>query len=200
MLVNTCAIREHAELKVFSKTGGLKKIKEKNPDMIVMLCGCMAQEPHVGEKIKKSYPYVDVVFGTDKNHRLPELILDRLSGGDRNFCVSDLPHGEFGVICENTPVTRRSSYKAWVSIMYGCNNYCTYCIVPYVRGRERSRRPEDVLDEIKRLADAGYKDITLLGQNVNSYDGGISFPELLRRASGFSGVLPESTAISCCAL
>lgn len=187
VLVNTCAIREHAELKVFSKTGGLKKIKEKNPDMIVMLCGCMAQEPHVGEKIKKSYPYVDVVFGTDKNHRLPELILDRLSGGDRNFCVSDLPHGEFGVICENTPVTRRSSYKAWVSIMYGCNNYCTYCIVPYVRGRERSRRPEDVLDEIKRLADAGYKDITLLGQNVNSYDGGISFPELLRRASGIDG-------------
>lgn len=187
VLINTCAIREHAELKVFSKTGGLKKLKEKNPGMIVMLCGCMAQEAHVGEKIKKSYPYVDVVFGTDMNHRLPELIYNRINGGGRSFCVNELPHNDFGVICEDMPTARRSDYKAWVSIMYGCNNYCTYCIVPYVRGRERSRRPEDVLSEIRQLADAGYKDITLLGQNVNSYDGGMSFPELLKKASEIDG-------------
>ncbi len=187
VLINTCAIREHAELKVFSKTGGLKKLKEKNPGMIVMLCGCMAQEAHVGEKIRKSYPYVDVVFGTDMNHRLPELIYDRINGGGRSFCVNELPHADFGVICEDMPTERRSDYKAWVSIMYGCNNYCTYCIVPYVRGRERSRRPEDVLNEIRQLAEAGYKDITLLGQNVNSYDGGMSFPELLKKASEIDG-------------
>ena len=187
VLINTCAIREHAELKVFSKTGGLKKLKEKNPDMLVMLCGCMAQEAHVGEKIKKSYPYVDVVFGTDMNHRLPELIYKALMTGKREFYVNELPHNDFGVICENMPTERRSDYKAWVSVMYGCNNYCTYCIVPYVRGRERSRKPEDVLAEVKHLADNGYKDITLLGQNVNSYDGGISFPELLKKASEIEG-------------
>lgn len=187
VLVNTCAIREHAELKVFSKTGGFKKLKEKNPDMLVMLCGCMAQEAHVAEKIKNSYPYVDVVFGTDMNHRLPELILRCLTGGKRSFEINSLPHGDFGVICEDVPASRRSGYKAWVSIMYGCNNFCTYCIVPYVRGRERSRRPEDVLREVSELAAAGYRDITLLGQNVNSYDGGISFPELLKKCSEVDG-------------
>ncbi len=187
VLINTCAIREHAELKVFSKTGGIKKLKEQKPDMLVMLCGCMAQEAHVCEKIKKSYPYVDVVFGTDMNYRLPELIYNRLSGGKRNFAVNSLPHSEFGVICESQSVVRKSSYKAWVSIMYGCDNYCTYCIVPYVRGRERSRKPESILDEVKRLADDGYKDITLLGQNVNSYNGGISFAELLYKCSQING-------------
>ena len=187
VLVNTCAIREHAELKVFSKTGGLKKIKEKNPDMIVMLCGCMAQEPHVGEKIKKSYPYVNLVFGTFAVHRLPELMYKTLCGGKRVFDTD----ASSAPVAEGLPVHRDSGFKAWLPIMYGCNNFCSYCVVPYVRGRERSRRCEDVLNEAREIIASGVKEITLLGQNVNSYgkngDDGVDFAELLRRINALPG-------------
>ena len=187
IIVNTCAIREHAEKRTFSCTGGYKKLKEQNCELVILFCGCMAQEKGVAEKIKRSYPYIDAVFGTDSNHRLPEILEKALASRKRQFAVNDLPHNEFGVIAEDIPSLRASAYKAWVSIMYGCNNYCTYCIVPYVRGRERSRKPEDVINEVGSLVQAGYKDITLLGQNVNSYDGGITFPELLGRCASFGG-------------
>ena len=187
IIVNTCAIREHAEKRTFSCTGSYKKLKEQNPDLVIMFCGCMAQEKGVVEKIKRSYPYIDAVFGTDSNHRLPELIMRALDTPKRFYAVNELPHNEFGVIAENIPSVRASAYKAWVSVMYGCNNYCTYCIVPYVRGRERSRKPEDVITEVSSLVEAGYKDITLLGQNVNSYDGGVSFARLLERCASFGG-------------
>ncbi len=187
VIINTCAIREHAELKAFSKTGFYKKLKEKKPDMLVVLCGCMAQQSHVAQKVKESYPYVDIVFGTDQGYRLASHIYSKLTSKKRGFYVSDLPHNEFGVICENMPISRKSAYKAWVSVMYGCNNYCTYCVVPYVRGRERSRTPEAVIFDVERLVSEGYKDITLLGQNVNSYDGGMPFHKLLQKCSEIKG-------------
>jgi tRNA-2-methylthio-N6-dimethylallyladenosine synthase len=134
IIVNTCAIREHAELRTMSITGGYRKLKETNPNMLIMLCGCMAQEEHIRKKLYSSYPYVDAVFGTDMNHRLPEIIWQSLNSQSRLSFVSDLPHGEFGVIAENMPVERLSKYRAWLSVMYGCDNYCTYCVVPYVRG------------------------------------------------------------------
>lgn len=187
IIVNTCAIREHAEKRTFSCTGSYKKLKEQNSGLVIMFCGCMAQEKSVVEKIKRSYPYIDAVFGTDSNHRLPELLREALDSPKRFYAVNELPHNEFGVIAEDIPSVRASAYKAWVSVMYGCNNYCTYCIVPYVRGRERSRKPEDVINEVRSLVDSGYKDITLLGQNVNSYDGGVSFAELLERCASLGG-------------
>lgn len=188
IIFNTCAIREHAELKALSKAGALRKLKEKDKSIVTALCGCMAEQSHRREQIFKSYPYIDIVFGTDKIHTLPEMLQKRIMGGKTHSAyISDLRHDEFGVIAEGIPSVRESTYKAWVSIMYGCNNFCTYCVVPYVRGRERSRKSEDVLAEIESLVKAGYKDITLLGQNVNSYKGDISFPELLRRAASFEG-------------
>ena len=187
IIVNTCAIREHAEKRTFSCTGGYKKLKEQKPGLIILFCGCMAQEKGIAEKIKRSYPYIDAVFGTDSNHRLPEFVQTALNSPKRFYAVNALPHREFGVIAEDVPSIRASAYKAWVSVMYGCDNYCSYCIVPFVRGRERSRKPEDVINEVKSLVEAGYKDITLLGQNVNSYDGGVSFAELLERCASFGG-------------
>ena len=187
IIVNTCAIREHAEKRTFSCTGAYKKLKEQNPSLIILFCGCMAQERGVAEKIKRSYPYIDAVVGTDSNHRLPQIINDVLCTRKRSYHVNDLPHAEFGVIAEDIPSLRASGYKAWVSVMYGCNNYCTYCIVPYVRGRERSRRYEDVVAEVGGLVEKGYKDITLLGQNVNSYSGGVSFAKLLEKCASFGG-------------
>lgn len=187
IIVNTCAIREHAELRTLSRTGGYKKLKEENPFLLIMFCGCMAQEEHIRAKLKTSYPYVDAVFGTDANHRLPEMIQKAMDSKKRLSFINDLPHADFGVISENVPSHRSSSYKAWVSIMYGCNNYCTYCVVPYVRGRERSRLSSDVLAETNELISRGYRDITLLGQNVNSYKGDVSFPELLRRVASADG-------------
>lgn len=187
IIFNTCAIREHAELKVLSKAGAIRKLKEQNRGLITALCGCMAEQPHRRAKLLSSYPYIDFIFGTDRLHTLPEMVANVLAGKKQQVYVSELPHGEFGVIAEGLPVKRESGYKAWVSVMYGCNNFCTYCVVPYVRGRERSRKSEDVLAEIKSLVDAGYKDITLLGQNVNSYSGDYTFPELLRRAASFDG-------------
>ena len=165
LLVNTCAIREHAERRALSIVGRYKHYKVKNPDLIIGVCGCMTAQEHRVEQFKHSYHYVDFVFGTGSTHRLPEFVFNALSKGKRLFHMDEVTPE----IAEGMPVVRESSYKAWVSIMYGCNNFCTYCIVPYVRGRERSRKMEDILDEIKELAKEGYKDITLLGQNVNSY-------------------------------
>ncbi len=187
VLYNTCAIREHAEDRVFGNVGALKSMKSANKGMKILLCGCMMQQEHVAAKIRKSYPFVDIVFGTHVIHKLPEFLYISLSNGKK---VYELPD-ESGVIAEELPVHRDSSYKAWLPVMYGCNNFCSYCIVPYVRGRERSRDPEIILEEAKQLVAQGYKEITLLGQNVNSYgkhpDYGCNFSELLRRINAIEG-------------
>ena len=169
ILINTCAIREHAEQRVFGNVGALVHGKRRNPNQIICLCGCMAQEPHRAQKIKESYRQVDLVFGPHALWRFPELLYRLITRRGRIFDIADEP----GSIAEGIPVVRQDKVKAWVSIMYGCNNFCTYCIVPYVRGREKSRRPADILAEFKGLVEAGYKEITLLGQNVNSYGKGL---------------------------
>lgn len=168
VIFNTCAVREHAELKALSLTGQLKKIKESRPDMIIAICGCMVAQEHRINKIKESYPYVDFLFGTTQHHLFPEFLAKEITFNHRAF----YPDPETAEIAEGLPVRRESSFKAWVSIMYGCNNFCTYCVVPYVRGRERSRAKEDILAEVQDLVAQGYKEITLLGQNVNSYGKG----------------------------
>lgn len=186
VLYNTCAVREHAHDRVFGNVGALKPIKEKNPGMIIVLCGCMMQQEHVWQKIRKSYPYVNLVFGTHSHHRLPELLYNVLRGGKRVFDVFDTE----GFIAEGMPVHRDGTFKGWLPIMYGCNNFCSYCIVPYVRGRERSRKSEDVLSEARELIASGCKDLTLLGQNVNSYNRGsdeMSFAQLLREINAIEG-------------
>lgn len=187
ILYNTCAIREHAEDRVFGNVGALKNLKKEKPHLIIALCGCMMQQEHVAEKIKKSYPFVSLVFGTHVLHRLPELLSRVLCSGKRVFCTDSSD----GVIAEGLPCYRDGGDNAWVPIMYGCNNFCSYCVVPYVRGRERSRKPETVLDEVKSLVAEGYKKITLLGQNVNSYgigcDFGVNFAELVRRIDALDG-------------
>ena len=187
IVINTCAIREHAEDRVFGNIGALVHAKRRHPGQIICLCGCMAQEPSVTEKIKNSYRHVDLVFGPHALWRFPELLYRVLTRRGRVFETPD----EAGSIAEGIPVVRQDAVKAWVSIMYGCNNFCTYCIVPYVRGRERSRLPEDVLSEVRGLVEAGYKDITLLGQNVNSYgkDLGLAvdFADLLEQIDAIPG-------------
>ena len=187
VLYNTCAIREHAEDRVFGNVGALKGIKNANRDMRILLCGCMMQQEHVADKIRNSYPFVDIVFGTHVIHRLPELLYNNLSTGKR---IYELPESD-GVIAEELPVHRDSSFKAWIPIMYGCNNFCSYCIVPYVRGRERSRAPEAIIAEARSLVESGYKEITLLGQNVNSYgkypDCGCNFAQLLQQLNDIEG-------------
>ena len=165
ILINTCAIREHAELKTLSVTGQFKHIKEKNPELLIGMCGCMVSQEHRIGDIKNKYPYVDFLFGTSDYYRFPEILYNKITKGKRQFAENC----DSGTVAEGLPVHRFSDFKAWVSIMYGCNNFCTYCVVPYVRGRERSRRSEDILAEVRELADAGYREITLLGQNVNSY-------------------------------
>ena len=186
ILVNTCAIREHAEKRALSIVGQYKHLKEKNRDLIIGVCGCMVAQEHRREQLKKSYPYVDFVLGTSVLHRLPAILARRLAQRRRLFDGE-----EEHAIVEQVPIRRESDYRAWVSIMYGCNNFCSYCIVPYVRGRERSRAPEDVIAEVKDLVARGYKDITLLGQNVNSYgkdeDHGVDFAELLARLDAIEG-------------
>ncbi len=186
ILINTCAIREHAEKRALSIVGQYKHLKEKNRELIIGVCGCMVVQQHRREQLKKSYPYVDFVLGTSVLHRLPELLLKKLSEKRRLFGSEE----EYA-IAEDIPILRESDYRAWVSIMYGCNNFCSYCIVPYVRGRERSRAPEDVIAEVKDLVQKGYKDITLLGQNVNSYGKGethgVDFAELLARLDAIEG-------------
>ena len=165
IVINTCAIRENAEKKVFGVVGQLIHVKEHNPDAVICLCGCMAQQETAAAKLRASYRHVDLVFGPQALWKFPELLHQVYTRRERVFSIAD----EAGSIAEGLPVVRESGVKAWVSIMYGCNNFCSYCIVPYVRGRERSRKPEDILSEIRQLAEEGYRDITLLGQNVNSY-------------------------------
>jgi tRNA-2-methylthio-N6-dimethylallyladenosine synthase len=187
VLYNTCAVREHAEDRVFGNVGILKKYKEENHNLIIALCGCMMQQQHIRDKIYKSYPYVDLVFGTYVIYRLPELVYKAISGKKRVVCADE----ENGAIAENTPVYRDKSVKAWLPIMYGCDNFCTYCIVPYVRGRERSREPQQIIDEAKDIISQGYKEITLLGQNVNSFGknnkSDMNFAGLLREINALDG-------------
>lgn len=165
IVVNTCAVREHAEMRVLGNVGQLNHSKKQRPGQIIAVCGCMVQQEHMVEKIKKSYPVVDLVFGPHELWRFPELLLKTMTGHKRVFAAEKSD----GAVAEGMPLKRDSSVKAWLSIMYGCNNFCTYCVVPYVRGRERSRRPEDIVAEARELVESGCKDITLLGQNVNSY-------------------------------
>ena len=187
VVLNTCAIRDHAEKRVYGNLGALTHTKKANPEQIICLCGCMAQRPEVAEKVRKSYRHVDLVFGPQAMWKFPELLWQVYTRRGRVFSVEDEP----GTIAEGTPVVREGSIRAWVSIMYGCNNFCSYCIVPYVRGRERSRRSGDVVREAESLVAAGYKDITLLGQNVNSYGRGldedVDFAGLLRKINAIPG-------------
>ena len=179
ILVNTCAIREHAEKRALSLIGQFKHLKNKNKELIIGVCGCMVVQEHRIREIKQRYPYVDLLFGTSMIHCLPELLWRKLSEGKRVICADA---DEYRV-AEDLPIRREHPFRAWVSVMYGCNNFCSYCIVPYVRGRERSRTKEAVIDEVKALVKEGYKDITLLGQNVNSYGkdlgGAYDFADLL---------------------
>ena len=187
IVVNTCAIREHAEIKALSTIGQFKHLKEKNRELVIAVCGCMVSQSHRVEQIKKSYPYVDFVFGTASLHRFPELLGRKLSLGRRLFESDTATYA----LAEGIPVDRSHPFKAWVSIMYGCNNFCSYCIVPYVRGRERSRDRRAVYDEVADLVSRGYRDITLLGQNVNSYGKSehmdYDFADLLKDLSGIPG-------------
>ena len=186
ILFNTCAVREHAEDRAFGNIGSLSHLKKRRPEVVIALCGCMAQQEKNVEKIKKSYPQVSLLFGTHALWRFPSLLYRVLTGEKRVFDI-----GGEDDIAEGLPVLRAQGPKAWLSIMYGCNNFCTYCIVPYVRGRERSRRPEEIEKELRELVAAGYKEITLLGQNVNSYgkDLGldIDFADLLQRLNAVPG-------------
>ena len=168
ILFNTCAVREHAEQRVFGNVGALKKLKEQNPRLMIGVCGCMAQQEHIVEKLRQSYPYVDLVFGVDGIDRLPAMLAERIRKGKRYL---EKP-AERNAVVEELPIRRDSGFRAWLPIMYGCDNFCTYCIVPYVRGRERSREPAAILAEFRQLVEQGYKEITLLGQNVNSYGKG----------------------------
>ena len=188
ILINTCAVREHAEERALSITGQFKHLKEKKPELIIGICGCMVSQETRKERIKHSYPYVSFLFGTSMLYRMPEILYRYLHEHKRQFF---LDAGDAGNIAEGIPVRRVSDKQAWVSIMYGCNNFCTYCIVPYVRGRERSRRPELILDEIRGLITEGYREFTLLGQNVNSYgrdlEDDIDFPDLLGQICALEG-------------
>ncbi len=178
ILFNTCAVREHAELKVYGNVGALKSLKAKNPDLMIILCGCMMQQETVQNQICNKYKHVDIVFGPSMIPELPTMMLQVLETRERVFTRQELPE-----IIENLPIVRDDARKAWVSVMYGCNNFCTYCIVPYVRGRERSRASEEIIREVQGLVEEGYRDITLLGQNVNSYGkdraGEMDFSDLL---------------------
>ncbi len=187
IIYNTCAICEHAEDRVFGNVGALKTLKKKNPNLVIGLCGCMMQQDHIAEKIKNSYPYVNLVFGTHALHKLPELLFKVFKTKKRVFSIEECD----GVIAEGMPNERDSGENAWLPIMYGCDNFCSYCVVPYVRGRERSREADVVLKEAEDLIKQGYKKITLLGQNVNSYgkslENGINFSELVRRLDKIEG-------------
>ncbi len=188
IVFNTCAVREHAEDRVFGNVGALKSVRKNGLKPTIVLCGCMMQQPHIAEKIQKSYPFVRLVFGTHRLQVFPKLLCNVLLRDKRSVEISS---EEDGYIAEGIPIVRDSKTTAWVSIMYGCNNFCSYCIVPHVRGRERSRNPEDILAEVRDLVAAGYKEITLLGQNVNSYGKSehfdVDFPELLRRINAIEG-------------
>ena len=187
IVVNTCAVREHAEMRVLGNVGALNHSKKARPGQIIAVCGCMVQQEHMTEKIRRSYPIVDLVFGPHELWRFPELLQQVMERHKRVFATEK----SSGVVAEGIPENRDGRVKAWLSIMYGCNNFCTYCVVPYVRGRERSRLPEQVVQEARELVEAGYKDITLLGQNVNSYgkDLGldVDFADLIREINAIPG-------------
>ena len=187
ILLNTCAIREHAEKRVYGHLGRLSHTKAAKPDQIICLCGCMAQQKVVADKVKNSYHHVDLVLGPQAEWRLPELLHEVYTKNKRVFSIEN----EHGRIAEDLPIVREGGVRAWVSIMYGCNNFCSYCIVPYVRGRERSREPEQIVREVRELVAAGYKEITLLGQNVNSYGKdlgtGYDFADLLAEIDRIDG-------------
>ncbi|MBQ3565922.1 MAG: tRNA (N6-isopentenyl adenosine(37)-C2)-methylthiotransferase MiaB [Oscillospiraceae bacterium] len=186
VIFNTCAVRENAEDRVFGNLGFLKHYKEENPNMIIGLCGCMAALEHVTDKLKKSYKFVDIVFSPSAIDKLPKLLYEKLSGSKYAFDTN-----EYNLSAEGLYQERDSSFKASVPIMFGCNNFCTYCIVPYVRGRERSRKPENIIQEVEKLVADGYKEIMLLGQNVNSYGKDLEektdFPDLLRKINAVEG-------------
>ena len=188
VLYNTCTVRENANFKIYGRLGYLSKIKEKNPDMIVGLCGCMMQEKHVVDKLNKSYRFIDLIFGTHNLYNFAELMYERLS---ENHKVEEILDGTDKIV-EDLPTIRKYSFKSGVNIMFGCNNFCSYCIVPYVRGRERSRKPEDIVKEVEKLVSEGVVEVMLLGQNVNSYgktlDEPVSFAELLRRVTEVEGL------------
>ncbi|MBQ3065322.1 MAG: tRNA (N6-isopentenyl adenosine(37)-C2)-methylthiotransferase MiaB [Clostridia bacterium] len=190
ILINTCAVREHAEERALSITGQFKHLKEKNPSLLIGICGCMVSQETRKERIKHSYPYVSFLFGTSMLYRFPEILYRCIQEQKRQFY---LDAGDVGNIAEGMPVRRASDRQAWVSVMYGCNNFCTYCIVPYVRGRERSRHPSCILEECRQLIEQGYREITLLGQNVNSYGKDLSddirmdFPDLLAQICSLPG-------------
>ena len=188
IIYNTCTVRDNANVRIFGRLGSLKGLKEERNDLIIILCGCMMQEETVIEKIRKSYPYVDIVFGTHNNHKLAELLYDRITSGSQ---IIDIWKEE-KEISESLPYSRKFPFKSGVNIMFGCNNFCSYCIVPYVRGRERSRAPKDIIIEIEGLVRDGVKEVMLLGQNVNSYGKGldpeVSFPELLKEIVKIDGL------------
>lgn len=187
IIFNTCAVREHAEDRVFGNVGALKALKRKKPSLLIGLCGCMMEQEHIADKIYKSFPYVSLVFGTHVIHRFPELLYGSVVTGKR---LIERGYDD-GRIYENLPTLRDGSFKGWLPIMYGCDNFCTYCIVPHVRGRERSRQPEAVIEEARAMINAGYKEITLLGQNVNSYGKGldtdVNFAKLLDTIASLDG-------------
>jgi tRNA-2-methylthio-N6-dimethylallyladenosine synthase len=189
ILFNTCAVRQHAENRVFGNIGALKHIKRRHPSTLIAVCGCMMEEEEAAERIRSVFPFVTLVFGTHVIHRFPQLLLRALTENRRVFERGD--DSEDREIAEGLPVRRDGTVKAWVTVMYGCNNFCSYCIVPYVRGRERSREPQAILEEFRGLVRGGYKDITLLGQNVNSYgktlSKPISFAALLRMLDQVEG-------------
>lgn len=188
IIVNTCCVRETAENKVFGLLGRLGKIKKHKPGLIIGMGGCMSQQEHIGKRIKERFHYVDIVFGTHNLHTLPDLLAQVIE--NKRKVIDIWPENK--EISENLPAKRQHGIKAWVNIMYGCNNFCTYCIVPYVRGRERSRSPEAIVKEIENIAEQGYMDVTLLGQNVNSYgkdlDSGIDFSDLLLKINEIKGI------------
>lgn len=188
IIFNTCCVRENAELKVYGNIGALKNLKKKNNDLNIAVCGCMMQQPEIVSSIKKKYPFVDLVFGTHNIHRFPELLANSQTSNNMLVEVWE----EEGEIIEGVPSMRKYGLKAFVNIMFGCNNFCTYCIVPYTRGRERSRNMDDIIGEVKNLAENGTKEITLLGQNVNSYgktlEGNIQFADLLLELNKVEGI------------
>lgn len=187
ILFNTCAVREHAEDRVFGNVGALKNIKRKHPSTLIALCGCMMEQEHVAKRIHDSFPFVGLVFGTNCLHEFPRLLYNNLLYGKRTFLRGNTDDNVY----EGIPIKRDGLFKGFLPIMYGCDNFCSYCIVPYVRGREKSRKPEVVVDEAREMISQGYKDITLLGQNVNSYGKGLDpqpdFSSLLKEIDSIEG-------------
>ncbi|MGL4875204.1 MAG: tRNA (N6-isopentenyl adenosine(37)-C2)-methylthiotransferase MiaB [Clostridium sp.] len=188
IIFNTCCVRENAENKVFGNLGAIKRLKEENPNLIIAICGCMMQQIGMADKVLKTFPFVDIIFGTHNSYKFPEYLSRVQTEGVQ---IKEILDKETEIV-EGIPIDRESSVKAFVTIMYGCNNFCTYCVVPYVRGRERSRKSEDIIKEIEDLVAKGYKEITILGQNVNSYGKGleedIDFAKLLRKINEVDGL------------